>query len=85
MNTKLEGLRTFIVTLVAVLALVIGLKLLKEDQRASAFVFFATALVGLAGAQAVKSIGSAAVAGDGLKGGMANLLTDKKPGEPGGP
>jgi hypothetical protein len=81
-NTKLEGLRTFIVTLVAILTLVIGLKLLKEDQRASAFVFFATALVGLAGAQAVKSIGSAAVNGEGLKGGMANLMTDKKPGDP---
>jgi hypothetical protein len=82
MNQKLEGLRTWTVTLIAILTLLIGLKLLKEDQRAGAFVFFATALVGLAGAQVVKSVGSAAVNGEGLKQGMANLVGTTKPGDP---
>jgi hypothetical protein len=82
MNQKLEGLRTWTVTLIAILTLLIGLKLLKEDQRAGAFVFFATALVGLAGAQVVKSVGSAAVNGEGLKQGMANLVGPSKPTDP---
>ena len=82
MNQKLEGLRTWTVTLIAILTLIVGLKLVSTEHRKDVFVFFATALVGLAGAQAVKSIGSAAVSGEGLKGGFANLMTDKKPGEP---
>ena len=82
MNTKLEGLRTFIVTLIAILTLVIGMKLVSADKRADVFVFFATALVGLAGAAVVKSVGSAAVNGDGLKQGMANLIGPSKPGDP---
>ena len=82
MNTKLEGLRTFIVTLVAILTLIVGMKLVAQEKRSDVFVFFATALVGLAGAAVVKSVGSAAVNGEGLKGGLANLMTDKKPGDP---
>lgn len=79
---KIEGWRTFIVTLVAVGVLVWGLYLVSPDHRKDVFVFFAGSLVGLAGAQVVKSVGSAAVSGEGLKGGVANLMTNKKPGEP---
>jgi hypothetical protein len=83
MNTKLEGLRTFLVTLVAILALVVGLKLLQADQRGAAFVFFATALVGLAGAQVVKSVGSKAVGeGEGITQGFKNLMGPSRPGDP---
>jgi hypothetical protein len=78
---SLEGLRTFIVTLVSILTLIVGLKLVSPDHRKDVFVFFSGALVGLAGAAVVKSVGTSAVNGEGLKGGMANLMTDKKPGE----
>lgn len=79
---KIEGWRTFSVVLVAILMLVLGLFFVKEDQRKDVYVFFSGALVGLASAYAAKSVGTAAVSGDGLKGGLANLLTAKKPGEP---
>jgi hypothetical protein len=79
---KIEGWRTFIVTLVSILALVVGFKLVANDHRKDAFMFFAGALVGLAGAQVAKSVGTSAVNGEGLKKGWANLTTEKKPGEP---
>jgi hypothetical protein len=79
---KIEGWRTFIVTLIGILALVVGLKLVTGEHRKDVFVFFSGALVGLASAYAAKSVGTAAVSGDGLKGGIANLLTNKKPGDP---
>ncbi len=82
---RIEGWRTFVVTLVGILALVVGLKLVSGDHRKDVFVFFSGALVGLASAYAAKSVGSKAVSGDGLKGGIENLLTAKKPGEGGTP
>ena len=81
---KIEGWRTFVVTLVGVLALVVGLKLVSPDHRKDVFVFFSGALVGLASAYAAKSVGSKAVGGDGLAGGFKNLMTDSKPTPPGG-
>lgn len=78
---RLDGLRTFIVTLTGILTLVIGLKLVNPEHRKDVFVFFAGSLVGLAGAQVVKSVGTSAVGGEGLKGGIENLMTNKKPGD----
>ena len=78
---KIEGWRTFVVTLVGVLALVVGLKLVSPDHRKDCYVFFSGGLVGLASAYAAKSVGSTAVGGEGLKGGLENLMTAKKPGE----
>lgn len=82
MKSKIEGWRTFVVTLVGILALVVGLKLVTGEHRKDVFVFFSGALVGLASAYAAKSVGTKAVAGDGLKAGLENLLTASKPGDP---
>jgi hypothetical protein len=41
---SLEGLRTFIVTLVSILTLIVGLKLVSPDHRKDVFVFFSGAL-----------------------------------------
>jgi hypothetical protein len=79
---KIEGWRTFTVTLIGILALVVGLKLTREEHRKDVFVFFSGALVGLASAYAAKSVGSKAVGGEGLVGGWKNLVTASKPGEP---
>ena len=79
---KIEGWRTFIVILVAIAMLVLGLFFVKDDHRKDVFVFFSGALVGLASAYAAKSVGTAAVSGTGLKGGIDSLLTSKKPGDP---
>ena len=79
---KIEGWRTFSVVLVGIAMLVLGLFLVSPDHRKDVYVFFSGGLVGLASAYAAKSVGTSAVGGDGLKGGVANLLTDKKPGGP---
>ena len=79
---KIEGWRTFIVALVGIFMLVLGLWFVSPDHRKDVYVFFSGGLVGLASAYAAKSVGSKAVGGGGLKGGLDNLLTAKKPGEP---
>ena len=76
------GLRTFIAALVAIVALVVGLYLLKDDQRATAFVFFSGGIVGALGVLGAKSAISGLAEGTGTKGAWAALTTDKKPGEP---
>jgi hypothetical protein len=78
---KIEGWRTFIVVLVGILMLVLGLFFVKDDHRKEVYSAFSLGLVGLASAYATKSIGSKAVAGDGIVGGFQNLMTAKKPGE----
>ncbi len=83
--THLMGLRTFVAGIVAILALVIGLALLDPAHRHEAFFAFAGGVVGALGVLGAKSIGTSAVAGDGLGGGLKNLWTDKKPGEPPAP
>lgn len=80
MMKALYGWRTFIGTVLAMVFLVIGLVLLDRSQRHTAYVFFAGGIVGALGALAAKSVGTAAVNGEGLKNGLANLLTDRKPG-----
>ena len=79
---KIEGWRTFSVVLVGITTLLIGLKLVKDEHRKDVYVFFSGGLVGLASAYAAKSVGAKAVGGDGLGGGLTNLMTPKKPGEP---
>ena len=79
---KIEGWRTFIIILVAIGVLLVGLFFVKDDHRKDVFVFFSGALVGLASAYAAKSVGTKAVSGEGLKGGLENLMTAKKPGDP---
>jgi hypothetical protein len=82
MNQKLEGLRTWISGLVAILALVVGIKLVKEDDRSDAFLAFAGGIVGIMGTVATKSAVGSLAQGGGLKGAMAALTTSAKPGEP---
>ncbi len=77
---RIEGWRTFIVTMVGIGVLFAGLWLVMPEHRKDVFVFFAGSLVGLAGAQVVKSVGTQAVNGEGLKKGLENLMTPSKPG-----
>ena len=79
---KIEGWRTFIIILVAIGVLLVGLFFVKDDHRKDVFVFFSGARVGRASAYAAKSVGTKAVSGEGLKGGLENLMTAKKPGDP---
>jgi hypothetical protein len=76
------GLRTFISGLVAVAALVAGIWLVKAEDRHAAFLAFAGGIVGVMGTVATKSAVGSLAAGTGLKGAMAALTTDKKPGDP---
>ena len=59
---KLIGYRTLIVALVGVGAAVWGFAVTPEMHRKDVWVFFSGALVGIAGTQAAKSIGSGYVA-----------------------
>jgi hypothetical protein len=77
-----EGMRTFTFGLVCLAVLMGGFSLLATNGREAVFAYFVGAIVGLMGAQAGKSVATSAVKGDGLKGGIENLLTDKKPGDP---
>jgi hypothetical protein len=76
------GLRTLIAGLFGMVVLLAGLWLLAKDHRHEAYFAFATGIGCIIGALAAKSVGATAVGGDGIKGGVANLLTSKKPGEP---
>jgi len=76
------GHRTLAFGLVCVLAIVALFVLTPEKDRGAVFGFAVGAIVGLMGAIATKSAVGLAVGGDGLKGGLDNLLTSKKPGEP---
>lgn len=78
----MKGLRTFIGVMVGIVALVVGLTLVDVTQRRDVFFAFAGAVVGALGVLGAKSVGSSAVAGDGLSGGVRNLMTPAKP--PGG-
>ena len=82
MNLKLEGLRTFIAGLVAVVALVVGIFLVRAEDRHAAFLAFAGGIVGVMGTVATKSAVGSLAQGTGIKGAMAALTTDRKPGEP---
>jgi hypothetical protein len=77
-----KGFRTLLAGLIGMLCLVIGLKLLKEDQRGAAYVFFSGGIGAIVTALVVKSIGTSAVNGEGLTQGWKNLTTASKPGDP---
>jgi len=79
---KIEGLRTLFAGLVGMVMLLIGLWLLAKDHRHEAYVFFSGGIGAIVASLVVKSVGTSAVNGEGLKGGLANLMTDKKPGDP---
>ena len=74
----LYGLRTFIFGILCLLCLVLGLVLAKDSAFYSTM---ATAIGALMGAQVVKSVGTAAVDGEGLKKGVQNLVSTAKPGD----
>lgn len=75
------GLRTLIAGLFGMLMLLVGLWLLERNHRHEAYFAFSTGIGCIIGALAVKSVGSSAVAGDGLKKGLQNLATPAKPGD----
>lgn len=76
------GLRTLIAGLFGMVMLLAGLWLLAKDHRHEAYFAFATGVGVIISALAVKSVGSSAVAGEGLTKGLQNLMTPRKPGEP---
>ena len=59
-----------------------GLWFVQAGHRHEAYFAFATGIGAVVGALAVKSVGAAAVGGDGITNGVKNLLTDRKPGDP---
>ena len=77
-----SGQRTLAFGIICVLAIVALFVLTPEKDRGAIFGFAVGAIVGLMGAIATKSAVGLAVGGDGLKGGLDNLLTPKKPGTP---
>ena len=74
----LYGLRTFIFGILCLVSLVLGLVLAKDSAFYSTM---ATAIGALMGAQVVKSVGTAAVDGEGLKKGVQNLVSPSTPGD----
>jgi len=79
---ELKGSRTLIAGIIGMVCLVIGLWLIKEDQRGAAYTFFAAGIGCIIGALTVKSVGTAAVEGNGLTRGFKNLVGPSKPGDP---
>ena len=80
MTTKrIEGLRTLIGFLVAVVALTGGLSLLAVDQRLKAYGAFSAGIVGVFLSLAGKSSVGALAGGGGAKGAWAALTTSATP------
>jgi hypothetical protein len=79
MIDKLMGLRTFIFAILCLGALLLGLHLAKDSTFYSTL---ATAIGALMGAQVIKSVGTAAVSGEGVIPGIKNVFTNSKPGDP---
>lgn len=75
------GYRTLLAGIVGMETLLAGLWLLERGHRHEAFFAFATGIGAIVSALAVKSIGSSAVGGDGLKKGLANLTGTSTPGD----
>ena len=82
MAEGIAGYRTLAAGIFGMLVLLFDLWLLAADHRHKAYFAFATGVGCIIGALAAKSVGTSAVQGEGLKGGIANLMTDKKPGDP---
>lgn len=79
---RFEGYRTLFGFCLAIVALVGGLALLAADQRGAAYGAFSLAVVGLFMGLAGKSSVGALAQGTGIKGAIATLTTDAKPGDP---
>jgi hypothetical protein len=77
-----KGYRTYTAGLFALVCLVLGLWFVHADRRVDAYTSFSLAVVGIMTTLFAKSVGTSAVNGDGLKGGVKNLMTSEKPGEP---
>jgi hypothetical protein len=77
-----KGYRTYTAGLFALVCLVLGLWFVHADRRVDAYTSFSLAVVGIMTTLFAKSVGTSAVNGEGLKGGVENLLSAKKPGEP---
>jgi hypothetical protein len=82
MASGIEGYRTLFAGIFGMLVLLFGLYLLAADHRHEAYFAFATGIGCIIGALAAKSVGTSAVTGEGLKGGIQNLMTNSKPGDP---
>jgi len=82
--TRLQGLRTFTFSIVALAFLLAGLHLCLTYPTAGVAIFtsFAGAVVFIVAAVAGKSAVSKLADGGGIKGAAAALLTDAKPGGP---
>lgn len=85
MKKELRGYRTLIATLVGVLALVVGMKLVHPEKRHEVFVFFSGGIVGLIGAIAAKSSVGTLAGGGGTAGAWKALTSSQKPGPPAPP
>jgi hypothetical protein len=81
MKEEIKGYRTLFAGLVGMALLLVGLWLLKDDQRGAAYVFFSGGILSIVASLVVKSVGTSAVNGEGLKQGMANLMGPSKPGD----
>ena len=77
----MKGYRTLIAGLIGMLCMVVGLKLVAQEHRGAAYVFFATGISAIVAGLVTKSVGTNAVNGEGLKQGVANLMGPSKPGE----
>ena len=80
--------RTMLTVIVLGFVLLVGLMIVMGAPVAAlqigvaVFVAFASAVVGLAGAQATKSAAQHLGGSGGIKGAVASLMTDAKPGDP---
>ena len=82
---ELRGYRTLIAGLVGMACMVFGLYLVAREHRGGAFVFFATGVSAIVAGLVTKSIGTAAVGGEGLAQGWKNLTGPSKPPTPAAP
>lgn len=87
MTALLLRFRTFLFALLALVCLLIGLYLCLRYPTAGIAIFtaFSLAVVGIVGAVATKSSIEHLAEGSGVKGALAALMTNAKPGDPPAP
>lgn len=77
-----RGYRTYTAGLFSLCCLVLGLWFVHAERRVDAYTSFSLAVVGIMTTLFAKSVGTSAVNGEGLAGGMKNLRGPTKPGDP---